>query len=149
MVVTSESESESAGQARPVLVYRAPATAFATGIGLIAIIGGSIAILFLFSRSQLALGLAGVGIAAGVFGLITLVYGNWRRFQLIFEFTTRASEIMAWLDRLDDDQEGPPRRAVNLLENYEDALTRLAAYDQASWISEYLIQRGYLRPDIG
>jgi hypothetical protein len=128
----SESVPDESALVRPSV----PGTAFVIGIALLAVAGGSIAVLLLFTK-PLAFYLAGLGLAASVSGLLSLIYGNWQRIHLIQELTLRAEELIASLDR------GSPNRAVGYgilrqLADYRDALLRLTVYDQASRISEYI-----------
>jgi hypothetical protein len=116
-------------QSELTAVPRPPAAAFVLGAVLIAMIGGSIAILFLFNHSSLALALASVGIVVNLVGLGFLIYGNDRRIRLIIKFGVRAAELMRASDKA-------PAELLQL----EKALLRLRAYDQALEISRWRVR---------
>lgn len=141
------SESEPQSELGPASALRPPASAFALGAVLIAMIGGSIAILFLFNRSSFALGLASVGIAVSLVGLIFLIYGNSKRTRLIIEFSTHAAELMTALRYADDYRYR--QRAFARLRELQRALLILHANDEALKISRWVVRYARQpRPDL-
>ena len=150
-----ESQEELVPQARP------PATAFSLGALLILIIGSAVAILFLIPPSDVKVNLRTIGIplsndvplstviaasgaAIGMIGFIFLVSGNARRLRLIYDFTSSAYELNARLARRGEERNSPSE--VYLLREYEDALLRLGAYEQARLVSRLIEQNGGLEP---
>ena len=74
----------------------------------------------------------------GLLGLKCLVSGNARRLRLIYEFTTSAYELTASLVK---GEKQPNRQdAIENLSDYENALLRLGAYDQALQVSKWIVQ---------
>lgn len=137
---------------------RPQATAFILGALLIAIIGGAVAMLFLVRHSQFMFRLssigvnsnfslsgstvaAAIGVIFGLLGLKCLVSGNAKRLRLIYEFTTSAYELTASLVKGGEEQ--PDRYdAIENLSDYECALLRLGAYDQALQVSRWIVLSG-------
>ena len=137
----AEAEQASAPESQSELSHapRPPAIAFILGAVLIAIMGASIAILFLFSQSSWALGLASTGIAASLVGLGFLVYGNNRRIQLISEFSMRAAALMVAFEDVTDTK--ILNRALTRLRELEKALLILQANDEALKISQWRLRQ--------
>jgi hypothetical protein len=152
-----------------ILPARPQATAFILGAVLIAITGGAVAMLFLVRHSKVMFSLsrigahsnfsipgstiaAAIGIIFGLLGLKCLVSGNALRLRLIYGFTTSAYELTASLVK----REVNPNLRLKVIEDlsdYECALLRLGAYDQALQVSRWIVLCGGRshkhRPDRG
>jgi hypothetical protein len=131
-------------------------TAYVLGVLLIAIIGSSIAMLFLIRHSKYMFRLssihgvhstfsvsasviaAAIGVIFGLWGLKCLISGNARRLRLIYEFSASAVELAAAL------AEGEESRslAIENLSDYEKALVQLGAYQQALQVSRLIVLSG-------
>jgi hypothetical protein len=144
---------------------RPPASAFFLGVLLVLIIGSAIAILFLIPPSNFSVSLpririplnidvplstvvAGSGAAIGLIGLISVVSGNARRLRLINSFTASAYELNARLAATEtgqgerDEEQYFQHVVLDELRDYEDALLRLGAYEQARLISRLIERNG-------
>jgi len=83
---------------------------------------------------------AAIGVIVGLFGLWSLVSGNTKRLRLIYQFTASAAELTASLaeGRADVDRD----EAMENLSDYECALLRLSAYEQALQVSHWMVLSG-------
>lgn len=144
-------------------------SAFFLGALLVLIAGSAIAIPFLIPSSNFMVNLqsikiplnievplstlvAGGGAVISLAGLISLVSGNARRLRLINDFTASAYELNARLTASYEARQArqAERReesyfqfeAVAALRDYEDALLRLSAYEQAHLVSRLIEQNG-------
>jgi hypothetical protein len=123
---------------------RPPANAFILGGIEVAIIATAIVMLFVYPSSTLVLVLGSIGAAAGVLGLISLVWGNRRRITVIYDSVVIANAIMN------------PVRAGHFglsfqdqirLQQYERALLRVGAYKEAFEIRDFIEGRETSGPD--
>jgi hypothetical protein len=125
---------------------------------LIAITGSAIAMLFLIHHSKHVFRLssihgvhsnfsvpasavaAAIGVIFGLWGLKCLISGNTRRLRQIFVFTASAAELTASLaageEQLDRDL------VIENLHDYECALVKLGAYEQALQVSRWIVLSG-------
>ena len=158
----------------PIPRARPRATAYVLGALLIAIIGSATAILSLipsknivirpanhhgapFVVTHASVWLAASGLAFGLIGLMSLVYGNTRRVRLIYDFTASAAELTAVLMRirpeqrdrgdLDNDADQPAEdyrrnQYIKRLNDYKEALLKLGAYEHALQVSRWIAQSG-------
>jgi hypothetical protein len=146
-------------------------TAFVLGIVLTAIIGAAAAIPFLIPRSKHVLRLpyipafprihiavpastivAAIGLIAGLVGFIFLVHGNVKRTRLIYEFSASAVALTAWMveqnapqedaELARESRESDRWNVIEELSDYENALLRLGAYEQALQVSQWIAQIG-------
>jgi hypothetical protein len=134
---------------------RPRATAFVLGIALIAIVGVASTVAFLVPPSKLVFGpshfkvaastaVAVIGVVAGLVGLIFLFSGNIRRLRLIYEFSVSAAELTATVTEEGKFQADFDHReqVKEWLGDYEKALLRLGAYEQALQVSEWIYRMG-------
>jgi hypothetical protein len=83
------------------------------------------------------------GAAIGLIGLVFLIAGNARRLRLIYDLTASARELNALMARRSESDEQVYLRAgLDELRDYEDALLRLGAYEQASLVSGMIVENG-------
>lgn len=83
---------------------------------------------------------AAIGVIFGLWGFKSLVSGNACRLRLIYEFTTSAYELTASL--AEDEGRLNRRVVIENLSDYENALLRLGAYEQALQVSRWIVFSG-------
>jgi len=130
---------------------RPQATAFILGVLLIALTGGAVVMLFLVRHSKFIFQFsnfgvpgstvaAAIGVIFGLLGLKSLVSGNACRLRLIYKFTTSAYELTASLAK--GEERLNRLHAIENLSDYENALLRLGAYEQALQVSRWIVFSG-------
>ena len=83
---------------------------------------------------------AAIGVIVGLLGLWSLVSGNTKRLRLIYQFAASAAELTA---SLGEGREHLDRAEVmENLSDYECALLRLGAYEQALQVSHWIVLSG-------
>lgn len=132
--------------------------AYILGALLIAITGSAVAMLFLIHHSKHVFRLssihgvhsnfsvpasaiaAAIGVIFGLWGLKCLISGNTRRLRQIYVFTASAAQLTASL--ASGEKELDRELAIENLRDYECALVRLGAYEQALQVSRWIVLSG-------
>jgi hypothetical protein len=135
VVFVTNGSNEGSARVRP---SHPPASAFILGTIEVAIIAAAIVILFVFPSSTLVLVLGSIGAAAGLLGLISLIWGNKKRITVIYDSVVLANRIMSSVIARDSNL-----RFEDLigLRRYERALRRVGAYEEAFEIGDFIEER--------